>query len=344
MKNILVIGKFYNDSFANHIFETFNLMNYNTTKYEISKNEQILFFKQIKVFYRAYLFLNLILGILNSIKIFRKSKLKKLLKFISFNKNLDLIVFTYDFMWPSEIAEIKSITKSKVVMWYPDALSTFGKGYFINADYDFLFFKDPYIVKLFSGVLKSDVYYLPECFNPQKHRVETGKFESSLYKCDITSAGNQHSWRNIIFEHLKDYDVKFWGLEPPIWMPKGVLFSYFQGKPVYNSEKAEAFINAKIVLNNLHYSEIEGLNVRCFEAAGIGAFQIVDWRPGLSDLFIDGEEIVSFKSIDDLKNKLNYYLLNDKERNRIANNGKNRAYKDHTYFKRLETMINIIFK
>jgi spore maturation protein CgeB len=143
---------------------------------------------------------------------------------------------------------------------------------------------------------------------------------------------------------LKNYDIKFWGLEPPVWMPKGKLFSYYQGRPVYNSEKAEAFTNAKIVLNNLHYSEIEGLNVRCFEAAGIGAFQIVDWRPGLNDLFIDGEEIVSFKSMDDLKNKLNYYLVNEKERNRIANNGKNRAHKDHTYYKRLEKMINIIFK
>lgn len=344
MKKILVVGKFYEDSFAKHIYETLEIMNNKTYKYEISKNEKIFFLKRGKLFYRLFMILNLFLNIFNSIKFFRRKKHNSFLKFISEIDDLDLILFTYDFLWPSEISDIKLRNNAKIAMWYPDALSTFGKGFFINADYDFLFFKDPYIIRIFKDILKPEVHYLPECFNPNKHFIEIDKYNSNLYKCDITTAGNQHSWRNIFFEHFPNYNIKFWGLEAPVWMPKGVLYSYFQGKPVYNTEKAEAFYNAKIVLNNLHYSEIEGLNVRCFEAAGIGAFQIVDWRPGLNDLFIDGEEIVSFKTISELKDKINFYISNDKERNRIANKGKARAFADHTYKIRLQTMLNLIFK
>jgi spore maturation protein CgeB len=342
-KKIIVVGKFYDDSFANHIFETLKYMNHDVYKYEISKNEKILFLKKNKLFYRIYLLLNLLQSILDSFIFFRTYKQKKLIKYIATYNSLDLILFTYDFLWPIEITEVKKITKAKIALWYPDALSTFGKGFFMNADYDFLFFKDPYIVKNFNNILKSQIHYLPECFNPNRHTIEVGKYDSDFYKCDITTAGNQHSWRNIFFEHLKGYDIKFWGLNPPIWMPRGLLHSFYQGKPVYNTEKAEAFINSKIVLNNLHYSEIEGLNVRCFEAAGIGAFQIVDWRPGLNDLFIENDEIVSFKTIDELKDKLNFYLSNEHERNRIAINGKKRAFKDHTYQVRLQKLLNIIF-
>jgi spore maturation protein CgeB len=93
----------------------------------------------------------------------------------------------------------------------------------------------------------------------------------------------------------------------------------------------------------MHPHEVYGLNKRAFEACGIGAFQMLDWTPGLSQLFEPGEEVVVFRHMQELKEKLNYYLEHDDERRRIAEAGKRRAAREHTYEDRLELMLTTVF-
>jgi spore maturation protein CgeB len=224
-------------------------------------------------------------------------------------------------------------------MWYPDHLANFGKAHFMTAPYDGLFFKDPYIVHALSDVLASAVHYLPECFNPDRHRLPDGEIIGADYACDVTTAGNSHSWRVALFNQLGEYDVKLWGAPPPLWMPQGAVAAMHQGRPVLNEDKARAFLGAKVVLNNLHYGEVLGVNVRTFEAAGIGAFQLVDWRPGMAQLFEDGKELVTFRDVADLKRLLDLYLPQADERQAIAAAGKRRAHAEHTYRHRLELLL-----
>ena len=337
---ILIIGKYYQDSFATHIYETLVDMNYMTEKYEIPNLTNLITSKSIFIARLAQI-IGFVEKAIESIYFFRTLKFAKLYKYVEANK-YNLIIVTYDYFWPIEIDNLKSKNNTKIVMWFPDAISNLGKSFFIVSNYDAVFFKDPFIVKTLSNVIKSKVYYLPECYNPKKHSLN-GETIDEKYICDLTTAGNQHSWRVAFFENLKEYNLKFWGLKQPVWMPNNFLFESYQGNPVHNFEKAKAFLGAKIVINNLHFSEIWGLNVRCFEAAGIGAFQLVDWRPGLDDLYIDGEEIISFKGIIDLKTKINYYLKNPLERKIIAERAKLRTQKDHTYERRLKQLIECVY-
>jgi spore maturation protein CgeB len=115
-----------------------------------------------------------------------------------------------------------------------------------------------------------------------------------------------------------------------------------QGRGVYNHDKVRAFRGAKIVVNNLHYSEVWGGNARCFEAAGAGAFQMVDWRPGLGPLFEDGKELITFRTMADLKQKIDYWLPREAERRVIAEAGMRRAHAEHTYGLRLKLMLDTL--
>lgn len=334
--NILVIGTFENESFASHISENLNHMDHNVKIFDIMP------FRinyNNKYFFRLNQLLQKILSIFSVISI-NKKRSKKILKILNKSK-IELIIVTHDFLLPKEVNLIKNSANVKIIMWFPDHIANFGKAYFMNSDYDFLFFKDPYIVITLSKILKSKIYYLPECFNEFKHKNTVFKIENK-YICDITTAGNFHSWRVAFFEHLKDFNVKFWGSPPPVWMPVKVLNRYYQGRSVFNNEKAQAFLGAKIVLNNLHFAEVLSLNVRAFEAAGIGAFQMVDWRPEIDHLFIDGKEIITYKNIQDLKSKITYWLLNPDKRQDIANAGKQRAIKEHTYKHRLNLLIKTV--
>lgn len=333
--NILVMGAFYAEGFALHIAETLRAMGHVVARFEPS-------FRSNASGTRLGARVNQVRGVIHnatdSIPAVRARRMRALWSTLE-GEAFDLVLVCHDFLWPEEVSELKRRSKAQVCLWFPDAAVNIAKGFFMNAPYDALFLKDPYLVNTFASVLRSPVYYLPECFNAERHRLPDGVKARPEYLCDITTAGNPHSWRVAFYRHLEGYDVKLWGPPPPLWLPLGPVAAMYQHRGVLDSDKARAFLGAKIVLNNLHYGEVWGVNARTFEVAGIGAFQMVDYRPGLSQLFDDGRELVSFRGLADCKQKLDYYLHHEGERIEIARAGQARAQRDHTYTQRLALLI-----
>lgn len=337
--NILVIGKFYTEGFALHIAETLTGMEHVVSRFEPG-------FKSARIGGRFGRRLNQVRGVIHSatdsLPAVRAWRMKSLWK-VAEQGPIDVVIVCHDFLWPAEVAELKSRTNAQMAMWFPDHIANFGRGFFMNAAYDGLFFKDPYIVHALGDVLSSPVHYLPECFNPERHWLPEDEIgHDAAYQCDITTAGNQHSWRVEFYKNLTNYDVKLWGNPAPLWMAAGLVSGMHQGRPVYNHDKVRAFRGARIVVNNLYYGEIWGMNVRSFEAAGSGAFQMVDWRPGLNHLFEDGKELIMFRSMEDLKQKIDYWLPREAERRAIADAGMLRAHAEHTYALRLSLLLDTL--
>ena len=84
------------------------------------------------------------------------------------------------------------------------------------------------------------------------------------------------------------------------------------------------------------------INYRTFETTGCGTFLITNYTPGLEKLFDIGKEIVVYNDLNDLDNKVKYYLENEEERENIANAGYERSKTDHTYYERAKTLVDII--
>lgn len=84
------------------------------------------------------------------------------------------------------------------------------------------------------------------------------------------------------------------------------------------------------------------INYRTFETCGCKTMLLTNYTPGLEKLFNIGEEIVIYESIDDLDNKVRYYLDNENERNKIADAGYQRVKRNHTYFERSKKIVEII--
>lgn len=336
---VLVIGKFYTEGFALHIAESLLNMGHTVVQYDPGVRAYPL---GGRLGYRVNQLRNLLYEVLEPLPAVRALRMRSLYS-LAAKETPDLVIVCHDFLRPTEITELKRVVHTKVVMWFPDAMVNFGRGFFMNSQYDALFFKDPYIIHALGDVLRSPVYYLPECFSPERHSLpDDDSANSHEFKCDIATAGNQHSWRVAVFNHLSEYNVKLWGNPAPLWMPAGNVSSMHQGRSVYNHDKVLAFRGAKIVLNNLHYSEVWGVNARAFEIAGAGGFQMIDWRPGLDQLFADGKELVSFRSMKDLRQKVSYWLPRERERRAIAEAGKRRAHAEHTYALRLQLLLDTI--
>jgi spore maturation protein CgeB len=70
-----------------------------------------------------------------------------------------------------------------------------------------------------------------------------------------------------------------------------------------------------------------------------GGFQLVDRRKGLDRFFRIGEEVECFGSLAELRGKIARYLADPEERAAIAERGRRRVLRDHTYERRMEEMI-----
>lgn len=338
---VSIVGQFGQESFGLHIKENLQSMGHNVVSCVSVKQE---FEKKEKV--KRSIINKVSTSFQDKLKFASASSrshiMKNIIKEITKEK-CDLIICTYDYFTDYEITYIRNKTGSKVVLWYPDHVANFGRATFLNAGYDFLFFKDPYLVREINKIYNKPVAYLPEAFSTIRHTIPDFSLEDQKeYACDISIIGNLHSFRVALLEQLSDYDLRIYGSTNPWWLNiKGIEKNY-TGKYLAYEEKGKAVRYSKINLNTLYIGEFEGVNVRTFELAGLRGFQIIENKPGLSALFTPDKEIVTYESINELRNKIDYYLKHEEERKAIAEAAYEHAIKAHTYKHRLDRMLRII--
>lgn len=242
---------------------------------------------------------------------------------------------------PKTIDSIRKLTRVPLVCWCQDQMTTLGRQYLLGGGYDAVFVKDRYMLDLFSRMIRSTAFhYLPEACNPRMHRpIEMTAADRDRYGCEVMLAGTLYYYRQSILQQLDGFNVKVWGSKPD-WLVDR-LPGRFMGRLVYGDEKVRATLAAKVCLNTLHYAEVDGLNCRAFEIAGCGGFQLISHVPVLDQHFVPDTEVVSYRSTDELIEKVRHFLHHPEAARAIASRGQARAHRDHTYEKRLCELLRI---
>ncbi|TAL68336.1 MAG: glycosyltransferase family 1 protein [Bacteroidetes bacterium] len=102
--------------------------------------------------------------------------------------------------------------------------------------------------------------------------------------------------------------------------------------------------DSKITINShIDFAGNKAANIRLFEATGVGACLLTDWKENLSDFFEIDKEVVVYKSIDDCIDKVKFLLEHDSERNSIAKSGQERTLKDYNLEKRFGKFADYLF-
>jgi spore maturation protein CgeB len=335
--NILIIGNSAADSFGRHIADTLELMGHKVASFSFEPNTyeaRNTLSKRINLIIRTMFYI-----LMKSIS-FRNIYLGKAFRKI-FNNSFDLIIVTHDYFYPNELKLVRKLSDAKLCLWYPDPISTMNRALFIGCDYDFIFLKEPFIVDKFRRLTDLNVFYLPECFNPYAY----GDSDEVQYEneVELVTFGNFHPWRALLLDRLTVFKLKFYGVDPPLWLPPSRVTKCFTGFPVFNEQKKRAVLSSPIVINNMHFGEIWGASARIFEVAGLGGFQITESNIALEELYTPGEEIITYKSKGDLQGIVEKYLEDAPAREAIAMAGKRRTLNDHTYEKRLQLLIDTVF-
>lgn len=143
---------------------------------------------------------------------------------------------------------------------------------------------------------------------------------------------------------VKDIDVLFIGCPMP--RRKKIierLSSRFEVKlmSAYAKDACRLFNRAKIVLN-IHAEDYLDTETRIFEVLGSGAFLISEKLSEENPFRND--ELIQVESIDEMEEKINYYLNRPNERKIVADRGYEAALSKHTYLDRAEELIHFFNK
>ena len=114
-------------------------------------------------------------------------------------------------------------------------------------------------------------------------------------------------------------------------------------KPLYGLEMFNTIKASKINLN-IH-GGIAGeyaANMRMFETTGVGTCLVTDWKKNIRDFFIDGDEVITFKSSEECVEKVKWLLNNPMELEKICLTGQKKTLEHHTFKRRAEQLDEII--
>lgn len=209
------------------------------------------------------------------------------------------------------------------------------------ADYSHIFVFDKHYINDIKARGNENVEYLPLATDEEIYKkVALSEREKEEYGYDICFVGVPFPNRIEMLNSLSKYKLGVFG---DLWdgCADKINGGYFKGKA--SGEKVlKLYCASKIVLNIHHPQSKYGANTRTFDIPSCGAFEVVDHKPGFEELFNIGEEIVCYKSTDELKKLIEYYLEHPEERDSIARKGHERAVKEHTWYHRMNKVVKTL--
>ena len=114
------------------------------------------------------------------------------------------------------------------------------------------------------------------------------------------------------------------------------------GSVDYWSEMQKVFRMSKINLNFTIPNIKSGIPLRIWDVLGCGGFLLTNYQAEIPYYFKEGEDLVCFDGLEDLCEKVGYYLEHEEERKRIAWTGYHKVREKHSYIERIHTILDTV--
>jgi spore maturation protein CgeB len=160
----------------------------------------------------------------------------------------------------------------------------------------------------------------------------------------VVLVGGHNVRREQLLGRLTDLPLEIygkWGKRARYGSP---LRRQLKARGIWGEALVRLYNTSKIVLNitNWDPARYPALNQRVFDVPATGAFLLTDYSPALQEHFRLGEEIVTYRDVDELRDKARYYLAHDAERTAIARRGYERALTLPTIRDRMAQVIRVV--
>lgn len=219
-----------------------------------------------------------------------------------------------------------------------------GKDFFeALALFDFVFTTKSQNVEKYKALGQRNSYFIPSAYEPTVHR-PVPETESRLGDrlFDVIFIGTYDYSRDPQLEAIGWDRLRVWGSH---WT-RYQNFSQYRDRivptPIYYLEFADVMSHCKISLGLLREEVEDRHTQRTFEIPACGALQLAPRNDEILSFFEEGKEIACFSSLEELREKADYYLSHDGERQKIAQGGYQKCLGGkHTYVDRVTEMFRL---
>jgi len=207
----------------------------------------------------------------------------------------------------------------KLIHHHPDNYDNWDFCIDFAGKYDYFFHFDKEAVNKLRALNYKNIYHIPFGAN---YEFNLSDVENSFLKhsedfdCDIAFVGNYYKEREELLKNLTDYKLKIYG--PKEWGNSSLNGYYMKKYLRGDSEMLALFRAAKIIINFHEKTTGSGINFRLWEVASIGGFILSDNQKEINDMFSIGDEIETYSSIRELRNKIDFYLSNKDKREEMS--------------------------
>ena len=144
---------------------------------------------------------------------------------------------------------------------------------------------------------------------------------------EVVLVGGHNARRAELVSRLLDLPLEIYGKWGKQARFDAALRARIKARGVWGEALLAVYNRSKIVLNITNWDPARhvALNQRVYDVPATGAFLLTDYSPELEEHYRIGDELVCYRSVDELKDKARYYLAHEAERAAIARRGYERA-------------------
>ena len=248
------------------------------------------------------------------------------------------MVFTIDSVGLLPYQYLTMRPEMKVISWFFDDPSSFIQGMDVslfNSRYH-LFCWD----RAYEDVVKSlgvrRFHYLPFASNPQIYKPYD---EEKMY--EVSFVGTWSQKRQNTLTELAESGIKIDLFGNDKWLELTHENISFHGFADNRKDCPKIYSQSKINLNISNEQLLTSLPLRIFDVGACNSFLLTDDQEDAKRMFTK-DELVVYKSTEELTQKIHYYLQHVEEREQISQNMYSKILSDFTYEAQLKKLLTVL--
>lgn len=190
------------------------------------------------------------------------------------------------------------------------------------------------IESLIAEQLTADVYRADQKFRELFPHWPAGVEDPTMLLGEIIAS----SYRFHVIERLAKFDIELWGDRGWNRLQKSGI--NYRGPAGHFKELNEIYQTSLINIDIGRRYQSDIVTMRVFDILACKGFVLAAHSDALGELFAIGTEIESWRTIDELEEKVSWYLKNPARAAAIAEQGYRRVIKDHTIRNRLRKILS----
>ena len=259
----------------------------------------------------------------------------------------DLILVNNGWHLTGETVDILKKYAKKVVLWSTDELYNKVFASFIHVEsypkYDCVFSQrkhlfDSYLSKGIKRVEFLSLFYYPE------HYPVVLEKDKDFWGSDIAFMGTWSKEREKMIESLEGLNVKIWGAQ---WNRSSNSFKKkftITNKIAWLEDMSKVVSSTKIIVDSLTKGQTDKVNMKNYQIPACGGVLLTNRTDVAQELFEENKEALYYDSLKELREKCEYYLLNEDQRKMIAINGHKKVVEaQNTILDKVKRILDLVF-